>query len=75
MTHHRFRHLVERAVEPEPVRPGTIPMDGFMVCPLVVQQWLSCRACQWDVYQQAWQQALELAQPSVLDRYEAALWN
>lgn len=75
MIRHRFRNLVERPFEREQVPTSMMSVDGFVVCPLVVQQWLAERPCQWDVYQRAWQQALDLAQPSVLDRYEAAFLN
>lgn len=75
MTRHRFQEVLERPVTTDRVRPAVVSTAGFMVCPLAVQQWVSCRECQWDVYQQAWQQALELAKPSILDRFEAALLN
>lgn len=75
MTQHRFRELIQQPVCWERVRPTAFSANGFMVCPLVVQEWLACQSCQWDLYQRAWQQALDLARPSVLDRYETALWN
>jgi len=80
MARHRFLELIERPVEIERQlvrsgRPAAVSAAGFMACPVVVQQWLSSRACQWDVYERALQQALDLARPSILDRFEAALWN
>ncbi len=75
MTRHRFRELVEQPVEWEQAQPAAVSADGFMVCPVVVQQWLAGQECRWDLYQRAWQEALELARPSVLDRCQAALWN
>lgn len=73
MTHHRFREMVQ--LSGERVRPVAVSASGFMVCPQVVQEWLTGQACRWDVYQKAWQEALDLARPSILDRCEAALWN
>ncbi len=80
MARHRFLELIERPVEVEQrlvggSRSAVVSPTGFMVCPVVVQQWLSSRACQWDVYERAWQQALDLARPSILERCQAFFWN
>jgi hypothetical protein len=75
MIRHRFRELLDRPVVRASVRLVGVSANGFMACPLVVQEWAASRACQWDVYQRAWQQALELTRPSVLDRCRATLAN
>jgi hypothetical protein len=76
MAHHRFADLLNPtssiATAEQEVR---LPASGFMVCPMAVQQWLNGQDVQWHIYQQALEQALALARPSILDRMQAALVN
>jgi hypothetical protein len=77
MSRHRFVELVAEdwiAVQ-VPGASRTPSLSGFMVCPLAVQQLLFGQNCQWQVYEQAFRDALALAVPSVLDRLSAQLLN
>jgi len=76
MAHHRFADLLNPTSSVATAEPEVrLPAKGFMVCPLAVQQWLGGQEVQWHIYQQALEQALALARPSILDRMNAALAN
>jgi hypothetical protein len=76
MALHRFADLLNPTSSVATAEPEIrLPVSGFMVCPPAVQQWLCGQDVQWHIYQQALEQALALARPSILDRMNAALMN
>jgi hypothetical protein len=64
-----------RSIPQESRIAPTALLSGFVVCPLGVQQLLVGQNCQWQLYEQAFRDALALAVPSVLDRFSACLLN
>jgi hypothetical protein len=74
MHHHRFSSLLLEADRTEDPIPST---QGFVMCPLALQQgWQGTQQCPWQqVYQFAYAQAQAVARPSLLERFQADLWN
>jgi hypothetical protein len=71
MLHHRFHDPLPKRQQP------AIDPRNFLVCPLVLVQGLSQSQQLWQsaLYRLAFEQALAMTRPSILDRDLLAAWN
>jgi hypothetical protein len=78
MNHHRFQHLMEEPAYliPQPPEPQIGPA-GFMICPLAVIQGIPIahQSVQFALYQQAFELAIAMARPSIVERDLLGVWN
>jgi hypothetical protein len=73
MHHHRFSGQLLTA---DPTTDATPTVQGFVMCPLALQQGGLGTVCPWQqVYQLAYAQAQAVARPSLLERFQASNWN
>jgi hypothetical protein len=72
MQHHRFTDQVAG----RPREEAAPQAQGFVLCPLALQQGWQGAACPWqDVYRMAYAQAQAVVRPSLLERVQATNWN
>jgi hypothetical protein len=73
MHQHRFSGQLLVEDRNEPAMPSA---QGFVVCPVALQQGWQGAACPWQqVYQFAYAQAQAVARPSLLERFQEPNWN
>ncbi len=72
MHHHRLL----RQMSADRTDGSSPPAQGFVMCPLPLQQGWQGPACPWQqVYQLAYAQAQAVIRPSVMERFQANSWN
>jgi hypothetical protein len=76
MSRHRFSSLLESYRVPQPPQPA-VTSEGFVVCPLPVQQVRSLEQVVWQnaLYQLAFEQTQAQLRPSLPERDLLAMWN
>jgi hypothetical protein len=73
MHHHRFSGQLLTEDRREPSIPSA---QGFIMCPLALQQSGHGPVCPWQqVYQLAYAQAQAVIRPSLLERFQDINWN
>ncbi len=69
MHHHRFSAQLSAA---DRIEETSSPAQGFVMCPLALQQAWQGLACPWQqVYQLAYAQAQAAVSPSIMERFWA----
>jgi hypothetical protein len=72
MHRHRFSDQFSGSPRAEAASPG----QGFILCPLALQQGWQGAVCPWqDVYRLAYAQAQAVVRPSLLERFQVKNWN
>jgi hypothetical protein len=76
MSRNRFSSLLESYRLPQPPQ-APVTSEGFVVCPLPVQQALSLEQMVWRsaLYQLAFEQTQAQLRPSLPERDLLAMWN
>ena len=76
MSRHRFASLMESYRLPQVHQPA-ITSEGFVVCPLLLQQAASVEQLAWQnaLYQLAFEQTQAQLRPSLPERDLLAVWN